>query len=306
MGRVLRVTIGTVSDVPASGLVTDGLGAVDSVTTALSGVRAPADVAGVSDAVATVFAAQRSPVDAVGVGDAVAASLTTATSEQVGWIGDSLTYQDGTGQANIKAALVTNGWPNTNDTRVDGLIGRSIINGVAPYIPSSQDVVNTWRAAGFNPRTWVFALITNDEWDTDANWTTKVNTLLNLIVSVPHASGLPYRVFWVGGPIYRADVAAANSPTYANRATRFTAVMASIRTARLAAGQIGEMTYIDFPALYRNGRDETGHWQSGDGTGRHMTQTGYGIRNSITVPLVTLPGASGATLPTTLPFTLAA
>ena len=77
MGRVLRVTIGTVSDVPASGLVTDRLGAVDSVTTDLSGVRAPADVAGVSDAVATVFAAQRSPVDAVGVGDAVAASLVT-------------------------------------------------------------------------------------------------------------------------------------------------------------------------------------------------------------------------------------
>ena len=80
MGRVLRVTIGTVSDVPASGLVTDGLGAVDSVTTALSGVRAPADVAGVSDAVATVFAAQRSPVDAVGVGDAVAASTLPGAS----------------------------------------------------------------------------------------------------------------------------------------------------------------------------------------------------------------------------------
>lgn len=222
----------------------------------------------------------------------------TPAVEQVGWIGDSLTYQDGSGNgmANIKAALVTNGWLNTTDTRVDGLIGRSIINGVAPYIPSSQDVITTWRSAGFNPRTWVFALVTNDEWDTDGGWTAKVNTLLAKVKEVPHASGLPYRVFWVGGPLYRQDVADANSPTYANRATRFAAVMASIRTTQLAGGQIGEMTYIDFPALYRNGRDEAGHWQAGDATGRHMTATGYGVRNSLTVPLVTLPGAEPAGL----------
>lgn len=187
--------------------------------------------------------------------------------------------------------LVANGWPNTTATRVDGLIGRSIINGVAPSIPSSQDVVNTWRAGGFNPRTWVIALIMNDETDTDAGWTSKVNTLLDLIVSMPHASGLPYRIFWVGGPLYRADIAAANAPTYAQRATRFAAVVASIKTARLAAGQIGEMTYIDFPALYRNGRVETNDWQSGDATGRHMTQAGYAVRNSLTAPLVLLPSA---------------
>lgn len=211
---------------------------------------------------------------------------------EIGWIGDSLTYQDsGNGQTAIKNLLVAGGWQNTNSTRVDGLVGRSIINGVAPYIPSSQTVIDTWRADGFNPRTWCFALVTNDEWDTDSGWTTKVNTLLAKVKEVPHSSGLPYRIFWVGGPIYRQDIADANSPTYANRATRFAAVMASIRTAQLAGGQIGEMTYIDFPALYRNGRDETGHWQSGDSTGRHMTATGYGVRNAVTVPLVTPPGS---------------
>ena len=75
MGRVLRVTIGTVSDVPASGLVTDGLGAVDSVTTALSGARTPADAAGVTDAASWLLDALRSLGDAVGASDLVSAVL---------------------------------------------------------------------------------------------------------------------------------------------------------------------------------------------------------------------------------------
>lgn len=281
-------TVATVTALPPSAITVSSV-SVDAVPIAASVAgRAPSSIS----ASAAIVAARIT---------ATLAAFPASVGQQVGWVGDSLTYQDGTGQANIKTLLVANGWANTTDTRVDGLIGRSIINGVAPYIPSSQDVINTWRAGGFNPRTWVIALITNDEWDTDPNWTTKVNTLLDLIVSVPHASGLPYRVFWVGGPIYRADVAAANAPTYANRATRFAAVMASIRTARLAAGQIGEMTYIDFPALYRNGRDETGHWQAGDATGRHMTPTGYGVRNGLTVPLVTLPTSGTFPGSTTFP-----
>ena len=209
-------------------------------------------------------------------------------AEQVGWIGDSLTWQNNNpGPSAITTQLVNQDWGDGN-VKVDGLVGRSIINGVAPYIPSSQDVIDSWRALGFNPRTWVFALITNDEWDTDSGWTTKINTLLAKVLSVSHSSGKKYRIFWIGGPAYRPDIQ-AGAP-YSTRYSRFQSVVDTIAATRVPA-DFEILTSINITALIHNGRDETGLWldSGSDATGRHMTATGYTLRNTLSVPYILPP-----------------
>ena len=208
--------------------------------------------------------------------------------EQVMLIGDSLTWQNNNpGPPGITTTLVNQGW-GAGNVKVDGLVGRSIINGVAPYIPSTQDVINSQRALGYNPRTWCFSLITNDEWDTDAGWTAKVNTVLDLVKSVPHSSGLKYRIFWIGGPTYRPDIQ-AGAP-YNTRFSRFQTVMDTIAASRVPA-DFEFISTINICALIHNGRDETGLWldSGSDVTGRHMTTAGYTLRNSLSIPYILPP-----------------
>lgn len=212
--------------------------------------------------------------------------ITDQAAAHVGWIGDSLTA--GMTPATVESALRA----TFADARCDGLVGRSIIDGVAPYIPSSQDVVSAWRASGYNPRTWVIALVTNDEWDTNSGWTTKINTLLDLITSVPHGEG-PYRVYWVG-LTYRPDVNVVEPA--ASRVARWVTVAHSVADARTDCTVLP----LDWNALMHDGRDETGLWDLNDSTGRHMTSSGYALRRSVLVPLIVPPvttygrGAYGA------------
>lgn len=58
MGRFIRLTVGTVSDVPSSEAVTDGLAVTDAASAVRSDVRSPTDAVAATDSVAAVLTAE--------------------------------------------------------------------------------------------------------------------------------------------------------------------------------------------------------------------------------------------------------
>lgn len=74
-GRSLRVTVGTVPDLPWFGTVPDDMAIADVVNAAAARVRSADDPLAVTDLVSSMTAAVRSTPEAIGIADAVSAVL---------------------------------------------------------------------------------------------------------------------------------------------------------------------------------------------------------------------------------------
>jgi len=77
-GRDIRVTIGTVSGLPLSETVADGVAAADVASWQMDGVRTITDPVGLTDAVLTVQGIFEAVADALGISDSVSAVLNGA------------------------------------------------------------------------------------------------------------------------------------------------------------------------------------------------------------------------------------
>jgi hypothetical protein len=90
----------------------------------------------------------------------IAAAGTIIDSTKVMILGDSLTYQNGFGTTDVPTAFVAAGY-TSGQLYVDGLGGRAIWtpHGNPPY---SDAAIDTMRATGFEPKTYVVALGTNN------------------------------------------------------------------------------------------------------------------------------------------------
>lgn len=171
----------------------------------------------------------------------------------VGVIGDSLTYQGGAGPARITTALVSAGYAAA-DVRVDGKTGRSIAG--TAVRPSSLEVIRGWRAAGWDPFTYLIALGTNNKGATDASWRTEIGKVLTEI-------GPGHRIVWIG-----LGFRDATDP----RVARFNTVLASIAATRT------DLTVWEWNS-YVHARPQIGLWLTTDTQGIHMTRAGYDVRN---------------------------
>lgn len=206
----------------------------------------------------------------------------SAVTTQLGYIGDSLTYQNGSGclanggsGQDVLNSLTSKTF--ATNTVVDGLIGRSIVD--AGPTPLTQDVINSWRSDGIDPQSWVMALGSNNVGATDQQWTTYIGTALDAVAAGSKAA---YTVYWIGITF---------SPTYNDdRSTRFTSVMESVAAAR--SDKI-TMVPIDYDSLIHNGRDESDIWLASDTSGRHMTTDGYALRNQIIADAIYEEASSG-------------
>lgn len=178
------------------------------------------------------------------------------------------------GGAATRAALVAAGWPDTSAVRVDALTSRRIAG--SAVTPTTETAINTWRSGGFDPKTWVIGLGTNNRDDTETELTTKVNTVLDLIASNAATSGRtvgdPYIVHWIG-------FALRDTPAD-SRTLLFQNVLKSISTAR--AGTVIRLLPWDWNSYVHNGRDETGLWigSGSDAAGLHYLTPGYTLRNN--------------------------
>lgn len=193
----------------------------------------------------------------------------------LGDVGDSLLYQAGSdGQ---RQAFIAAGWP-ASDVRTDGVTGRPIPDG--SVLPTASDVINTWRASGFDPATWVIALGSNNFGGTDAQWTTWIKEKIDQIAAGSRAH---YTLYWVGLVLRRNPAPTAANQTEAT-VNRFQAVI----DAPALKTYNPKVTFkpININALLHNGRDETGLWTTGT-DGRHMTAPGYAIRNQLIAAAVT-------------------
>lgn len=182
----------------------------------------------------------------------------------IGYIGDSTTVQNITNAA--RDSIYTLGYTSSN-AKVDGLVGRSIVDGVAPYIPSSQTVVSTWRSGGYHPNLWVIGLISNNFGQTLTQLKTAINTLLNLLVAEPVK-----KVLWVGPVVPLTSSVAGQIPTMYQALNEVAATRSDL-----------DMRVLDLSAAIHNGRDESGLWNLGNDSPafRHMTDAGYAIRNDL-------------------------
>lgn len=172
-------------------------------------------------------------------------------NSKLGMIGDSLTYQAGPGAANLTSLLVTSGWSSSNIT-INGLIGRSIINGAS----SSQSVLDAWWLAGLNPKYIIIALGANNKNATDANWNSYINALLNYI-------GTGHTIYWVNQGFQDATD---------SRVLAF-----NTRLNTIAAGR-ADLFPLDWNTAAPH--SIVADWLAGDPDGVHMVTAGYVVRNA--------------------------
>lgn len=175
--------------------------------------------------------------------------LLRRSATTVGVIGDSLTYQHGDGATRLTTRLARLGYTGI---RVDGWPGRGMTRD-QPTAPGSLSLVRGWRAAGFDPHTFVIALGTKNKDATTDFWTAQMAKLVDAV-------GPGHRIVWIGLGFRRAAderVAAFNTT-----AARF-ATGCGMQVAAWSA--------------YVHSRDETGLWDPNGIV--HMTRTGYRVRN---------------------------
>lgn len=196
----------------------------------------------------------------------------------LGWVGDSLTYQNGLGSGDtgkveaIETSAV--GW-TASHVSVDGEIGRPIIGTVSGT--SMQTVVDGWRGSGFNPYTFVYACMSNNTGATDSQWTTWLNTGLAKFAE----DGQPHKVYIIP-PAFRSDI---DNGSPGGVSARFLAV------AQALAPPVGiTLVVIDYNTLIRTYDGTSGIWDGSDATGRHMTNAGYDLRNQVLAPQIVAPG----------------
>lgn len=180
--------------------------------------------------------------------------------QRIGIIGDSLTDMNSQGPTWLTNEMVARGW-QSSDVRVDGLVGRGIAAPGAVPTPSpySTDVIDTWRADGFDPRVWVFALGTNNSPDLESYWTSAIQSVIDKVMSGPADD---YQIYWIG-------TGYGNSPTqdkvveFQNKLDEF-------------AGANSNFTALDYNAHLAGYRTNPSwdSWWSGT-SGIHNTNSGY-------------------------------
>lgn len=169
-------------------------------------------------------------------------------------IGDSLTYQNGLGEANITQKLVDDGYSASN-LYVYGVGGKKITAADSKGKTTVQNIADARTKLG-NVDIWLIALGTNNVSDSQTTFVNNMNTVLNTIGSTD-------KVVWVGVGFYRV--------TNANAAKVNPLIQSTV-------GGYGNAAYADWNSYIHNGRDETGLWiYPTDST--HMTDAGYAIRN---------------------------
>lgn len=167
-------------------------------------------------------------------------------------IGDSLTYQDGNGESNLRSQLVAAGWRN-EDIYFWAVIGKRIASADTNGKTTVQNIADA-RAQLGKVDTWLIALGTNGRVDPDATTDSNMSTVLSAI-------GTGEKVVWVG-----IGVMNATEPDTLRRNGRM----------KLACGARPNTYFMDWNGYIHNGRDETGLWNVNDGL--HMTPAGYTVR----------------------------
>lgn len=187
--------------------------------------------------------------------------VTPATSAwSIGHVGDSLTDPFETNEDDVLRNL------GYIDARVDGLVGR-YISGPSPS-PSSLEVINTWRAAGFDCWCWIVALGTNDVMSAVASThQTSIDTILLKIAEVPG----DHVVLWIG--CVGDDTIGEGTPspgTGGDFATFNAKVIATTPPANV------RLVYVPWPAYAIANGDAS--WWLHDANKVHMTSTGLAFR----------------------------
>lgn len=157
---------------------------------------------------------------------------------------------------------------DTSSLRIDGLVGRSIVDGQPPYLPSSQEVVTRWRQEGFHPNVWLIALMSNDFGKTKDELKIAIGTLLDVIDDEPVT-----KVLWVGPVVMPGSQ--LQSQVDENMYPALTEVM----TERAGSVQI-EVLDLQSAIRGQHVADEERTLWTDD---RHMTPTGYRLRNELIV-----------------------
>lgn len=121
-----------------------------------------------------------------------------ANYNQIGVIGDSLTKMNGNGPTLITNVLVSRGW-KASDVQVMGVYGMQIAALSGSPQNSTGNIINTWRAQGFDPRVWLLALGINDHFASSPPWDSirqaAVQQDVNQIMSGPNHD---YVIYWIG------------------------------------------------------------------------------------------------------------
>ena len=187
---------------------------------------------------------------------------------RIAYVGDSLTRQDVDGSPRVNTSLGTLGWESTH-RRVSGHVGRPITgtNGLTTATQTTDYVIGQWQADNWNPQTWVIALGANNIFQSPSGWPAMVNTICDLI-----AGDAPCTAYWVN-QVYRAG------SQYDATAPAFNTMLANTLAARTDTGVT--WVVVDLHAALRNGRDESNLWAGGSDDGRHMSATGYELRNTL-------------------------
>jgi hypothetical protein len=141
----------------------DNLAFDDTTTTAIGPAGAYTGTASLAVAASTTAAgslAGNTGTASLAVTAATTASGSIIDASKVMILGDSLTSQSGNGPTDITTAFVAAGY-TSGQLYIDGLSSRAIWDGhgATPY---SSTAIDTMRATGFEPKTYVVALGTNN------------------------------------------------------------------------------------------------------------------------------------------------
>lgn len=134
-------------------------------------------------------------------------SVTPTRVNSIAVIGDSLTLMNANGVSQgsslITNAFVALGWQAPN-IQVVGHYGMKIadVSGSAPQTSSLQ-IIDTMRSGGFDPRVWVFALGTNDNFATQPPWDSLRQAATQQVVDkVFSGPATDYVIHWIGIGFY--------------------------------------------------------------------------------------------------------
>lgn len=191
------------------------------------------------------------------IGVSIPGKAATLCQTCIGVIGDSLTYQGGTGAQKITNKLVAAGWAQAN-IKVDGVTGRAIANDLPDGKPGSITTIRKWRTAGFEPRVFVIALGTNNKGATAAAWTKEINKVLNEI-------GPGHKIYWVN---------LGFKDQFDPRVINFNNNLQTIANSR------ADLFPKDWNTHIHAFQQQPTLWLASDAQGIHMTTAGYDIRNN--------------------------
>jgi hypothetical protein len=190
-----------------------------------------------------------------------AAEYTGDCADCVGVIGDSLTYQNGTGITKIRDQLVADGWDPAN-IRVDGIIGRPIAADFSGK-PGAVTTINNWKNEGFDPKVYAIFLGSNNKNATTNVWTTEINKVLTAI-------GPGHTIVWM-------DLGFRNAAD--SRVMNFNANLANIAGQTEGMSVAKSSNNLGWNDWIHTQPNQDSLWLSTDVDGVHMTTAGYNLRN---------------------------